>query len=424
MQKLIIEGGIPLEGTVDVGGAKNAVLPILAATLLAEGEVALSRVPDLRDVNTMLDLLVRLGVEVERTGPGRLKTRVVSEEEHTAPYDLVSRMRASFCVLGPLLGRRGRARVSLPGGCAIGVRPIDLHLKGMGALGARIAVEEGYVEAEGPLGGAEMNLAGPHGPSVTGTANVMMAASLSSGRTVIESAACEPEVQDLAAFLNAMGGRVRGAGTPRLEIEGVSRLSGCTFEVIPDRIEAGTLLAAAAATGGNVLVRGAKAEHMTATIETLREAGARVEAEGGGLRAFGPERVSPVDVTTGPYPGFPTDMQAQMTAVLSTAGGNSVVSERIYPDRFMHVAELNRMGARIHKEGSSAVIHGVEALSGAPVMASDLRASASLVLAGLEARGRTAVHRIYHLDRGYERLEEKLRGLGARIERVEDDGTP
>jgi len=269
-----------------------------------------------------------------------------------------------------------------------------------------------------------MNLAGPHGPSVTGTANVMMAASLSSGRTVIESAACEPEVQDLAAFLNAMGGRVRGAGTPRLEIEGVSRLSGCTFEVIPDRIEAGTLLAAAAATGGNVLVRGAKAEHMTATIETLREAGARVEAEGGGLRAFGPERVSPVDVTTGPYPGFPTDMQAQMTAVLSTAGGNSVVSERIYPDRFMHVAELNRMGARIHKEGSSAVIHGVEALSGAPVMASDLRASASLVLAGLEARGRTAVHRIYHLDRGYERLEEKLRGLGARIERVEDDGTP
>ncbi|MHC4778854.1 MAG: UDP-N-acetylglucosamine 1-carboxyvinyltransferase, partial [Planctomycetota bacterium] len=354
-EKLIVEGGATLRGDVHVGGAKNAVLPILAATLLAEGPVPLTRVPDLLDVNTMFDLLEMLGTKVERSGGGCITTEVVDGSGITAPYELVSKMRASFCVLGPLLGRRGRAKVSLPGGCAIGVRPVDLHLKGMEALGARIDVDQGYVEAEGPLRGGEVHLGGPFGPSVTGTANVMMAAALAKGKTVIEAAACEPEVQDLAAFLNAMGAKISGAGTSQLRIEGVESLKGCPFEVIADRIEAGTFMVAAAMTRGDVTVHGAETVHMSAVIDKLREAGASVERSGGGIRVQGPERISAVDVTTLPYPGFPTDMQAQLTAMLSVADGASVVTEKIYPDRFMHIAELNRMGASIHKEGASAV---------------------------------------------------------------------
>ncbi|MHC5079454.1 MAG: UDP-N-acetylglucosamine 1-carboxyvinyltransferase [Planctomycetota bacterium] len=417
MEKLVVEGGGPLRGEVGVSGAKNAVLPILAAVLLTEGEVKLTRVPALRDVATMLDLLRLLGVRVEWEGPGRLSAKVESETTVTAPYELVSKMRASFCVLGPLLSRRGRAKVSLPGGCAIGVRPIDLHLRGLSALGAEIEVKEGYVEAEGVLKGAELFMGGPFGSSVTGTANVMMAATLAQGKTIIEAAACEPEIQDLARFLNSMGARIRGAGSPRLEIEGVKRLQGGAFEVIGDRIEGGTFVVGAALTGGDIRIRGVTVEHMKAVVEKVREAGAVIEPAGEGLHAIGGETIKAVDVTTLPYPGFPTDMQAQLTAMLSVAEGTSVVTEKIYPDRFMHIAELNRMGARIQKEGGSVVIHGVTHLSGAPVMASDLRASASLVLAGLVARGKTEVHRLYHLDRGYEDLEGKLRNLGANVER-------
>jgi UDP-N-acetylglucosamine 1-carboxyvinyltransferase len=334
----------------------------------------------------------------------------------------VRKMRASVCVLGPLLARRGHARVSLPGGCVFGVRPIDLHLKGLKALGARIRIDHGYIDARAEkLRGTTIYLGGAFGSTVLGTANVMMAATLAEGTTVIECAACEPEVADLAGFLNAMGAKIRGAGTPRVEIEGVAELHGVEYKVIPDRIEAGTFLIAAAMTGGDVVVEGAYPEHLSAVIDVLQQMGAQFSCENHTMRVRAEVPCTPIDVTTLPYPGFPTDLQAQMMAYLATANGMSVITEKIYPDRFIHIAELVRMGAKIRKEGPSAIISGVKKLSGAPVMASDLRASASLILAGLVATGITEVHRIYHLDRGYERIEERLAALGAMVRRESEE---
>jgi UDP-N-acetylglucosamine 1-carboxyvinyltransferase len=344
---------------------------------------------------------------------------VVNEADSVARYELVSMMRASFCVLGPLLGKRGFAKVSLPGGCAIGVRPVDLHLKGLAALGAQITVENGYVIAESEgLRGADMYLGGSFGSTVTGTANVVMAAVLADGVTVIDFAACEPEVQELCLLLNKMGASIHGIGSPRLIIEGVKVLRGCEFDVIPDRIEAGTFMVAAAATRGDVIVENVRVDHLGAVIETLRLCGAQVLHTAKSVHVKGSEILHPADITTLPYPGFPTDMQAQFMAMLTLADGISVIQERIYPDRFMHVAELGRLGAKIRKEGSAAVVLGTSRLCGAPVMASDLRASAGLLIAGLAAEGTTEVRRIYHIDRGYERIEERFNALGARIERA------
>jgi UDP-N-acetylglucosamine 1-carboxyvinyltransferase len=422
MDQIVIEGGIPLKGSVSVAGAKNAALPILAATLLCEGECRILGVPNLRDIRTMLRLLTELGCEVEREPDGALRIAVRDEAPYEAPYDIVKEMRASFSVLGPLLARRGRASASIPGGCNLGLRPIDLHLKGFRAMGARIEFDQGYVRAVGPLHGEEIFLAGPFGPTVLGTANVMCAAVLTDGRTVIEGAACEPEIADLARFLIACGARIEGVGSPRLVIDGVERLTGVEWRVIPDRMEAGTIMAAAAATGGDVTLEGAEPRHMSAVTEALRDLGAGVEKLGGaggqrGIRVFGPERPRPLDLTTLPFPGFPTDLQAPFAAILVLAQGMSVVTEKIYPERFMHVAELMRMGASIRKQGPSTIIQGVEQLSGTEVMASDIRGGASLIVAALAARGTTNVHRVYHVDRGYEQIEEKLRSLGARIER-------
>ena len=378
--------------------------------------------PPLADIRTMSMILAELGVSVERTNPTTIECRPGDATAVTARYELVSRMRASFCVLGPLVAKRKKARVSLPGGCVIGLRPIDLHIKGLRSLGARVYVEHGYVVAEADrLKGAEIYLGGAFGSSVTGTANVMMAATLAEGRTVVENAACEPEIQDLAEFLNAMGARISGIGTPRLTIEGVEELGGCRYDVIPDRIEAGTFLVAGAMTRGDLRLVDARLDHLHAVVDSLRRIGVHVYREGGEVRVEAPERPSPIDVTTLPYPGFPTDLQAQFMALLSLADGISVVTEKIYPDRFMHVAELNRMAANIRKEGATTIIMGVPELSGAQVMASDLRASAALVLAGLVAKGRTEVRRVYHIDRGYEKVEEKLRAVGAKIQRLPDE---
>ena len=422
MDKILIQGGIPLRGTVQVRGAKNAALPILFATLLAKGRSVIRKVPHLRDVNSAILILRELGMSVERRKDGSIEVEPEDETRFTAPWDHVRKMRASVCCLGPLLARRGHARVSLPGGCVFGVRPIDLHLKGLKALGARIRIDHGYVDTRSErLRGATIFLGGAFGSTVLGTANVMMAASLAEGTTVIESAACEPEVADLGNFLNAMGAKVRGAGTPRVEIEGVKELEGVEYDVIPDRIEAGTFLIAAAMTGGDVIVDGARVEHLSAVIDVLQSMGVQISAENGSVRVRADVPSQAVDVTTLPYPGFPTDLQAQIMAYLATASGMSVITEKIYPDRFIHISELVRMGARIRKEGPSAIISGVKRLSGAPVMASDLRASASLILAGLVANGLTEVHRIYHLDRGYERIEERLAGLGAMIRRENEE---
>lgn len=424
MDRFVIEGGAELRGEVEVSGAKNAALPILAATILADGECRLEGIPRLRDLTTMLKILETLGVEAGWQDDGSLLTRVVDPSLTRAPYELVKTMRASICVLGPLLGRRGRAEVSFPGGCVIGPRPVDLHLAGLEALGARIRVEGGYIEAERRAGGGlgrgdrEIYLGGPFGPTVTGTANVLSAAVLTPGTTVIQSAACEPEVIDLASFLRAMGADIHGIGSPTLTVRGVERLVGGTWRVIPDRIEAGTLLCAAAVTRGDVTVGNVDPSHLTAPLALLARMGIPVRRRGErALHVAGGERPRPVDVVTLPYPGFPTDLQAQFMAVLSVAAGNSFVTEKIYPERFIHVPELQRMGARIRKEGPTAIVEGVERLSGCPVMASDLRASAALVVAGLAARGTTTVERVYHIDRGYERIEEKLAALGARIER-------
>lgn len=421
MDKFVIQGGVALRGEVDAGTAKNSVLPLLAATLLTRDTCRILDVPRLRDVDTMLKILGALGVECARGEDGSITTRVVDETRSEAPYDLVKTMRASVCVMGPLLGRRRRARVSFPGGCVFGQRPIDLHLKGFEALGTEIEIERGYIVADGArLHGAPMYLGGAFGPTVTGTANVMMAAVLAEGTTLIEMAACEPEVQDLAHFLVKMGADIRGIGTPTLEIHGVGELHGAEFRPVPDRIEAGTFLAAAAITGGQVTVRRCRPEHMRAVVERLQAIGCKVETGPDWISCARRGKLQAADVTTLAYPGFPTDLQAQFMAALCLADGVSVVTEKIYPERFMHVAELQRMRARVRKEGDCAIVLGTDYLSGAEVMASDLRASAALVLAGLVAEGETEVRRVYHMDRGYERMEQKLERLGARIRREAD----
>ncbi len=421
MDKLVVEGGRKLKGEVEISGAKNSALPILAACLLTEEESILENVPDLRDITTMIKLLHALGAKAHYER-GTLVVKPGTNPQPVAPYKLVSTMRASVCVLGPLLTRLGYAEVSLPGGCVIGPRPIDLHLKGLQALGAQIEIQRGYViaKAKRRLQGSDVFLGGAFGSSVLATGNVMMAAALASGKTFIENAACEPEVVDLAQFLKKMGASVRGEGSPRIEIEGVKQLKGARHRIIPDRIEAGTYMVAGAMTGGDVLVKRAIPEHQNALMDRLAQSGVRIERTREGIRVRRNGRLRAVDVTTLPYPGFPTDLQAQMMALMAITPGISIITEKIYPDRFIHVAELNRMGSRIFLEGASAIVHGVKRLSGAPVTASDLRASAALLLAGLVAEGDTEVHRVYHLDRGYERIEEKLSGLGAHVRREKE----
>ncbi|MFQ5680787.1 MAG: UDP-N-acetylglucosamine 1-carboxyvinyltransferase [Candidatus Omnitrophota bacterium] len=415
MDKLIIEGGTVLDGAVDISGAKNAVLPILCAALLTDEACLISNVPDLKDVHLMLKILRVLGAQTEFKN-GMVRIRAKDIKSHIAPYSLVSRMRASFGILGPLLARINKAKVSLPGGCIIGVRPVDLHIKGLRRLGVDIEISNGYVYGRSKrLRGASVYLGGEFGSSVLATANVLMAAARARGETIIEGAACEPEVADLVVFLNKMGARIRGAGTPTLKIEGVERFNGVEHNIIPDRIEAGTFILAGAITGGGIVIRKAIPAHLSALIDKLEAVGVAIKKDGDCLRVRPKSRLKPVNITTLPYPGFPTDMQAQFMSLLTVIPGVSVVAEKIYPDRFMHIAELNRMGARIQKEGPYAVVEGVKFLCGAPVMASDLRASAALVLAGLASRGKTEITRIYHLDRGYERLDKKLERLGAKI---------
>jgi UDP-N-acetylglucosamine 1-carboxyvinyltransferase len=421
MDSIEITGGRPLEGEVHVSGSKNATLPQIAAALLAPGESILRGVPNLADVRTLGRLLHHMGARVERATDGALHVDAAGVDRPEAPYELVKTMRASVLVLGPLLARFGRARVSLPGGCAIGARPIDQHLKALQALGAKIELAHGYVEATADRlrGGTVLfDL-----PTVTGTENIMMAAALAEGRTTLDNCAREPEVVSLADALNAMGARVQGAGSSVITVDGVATLRPMDITTIPDRIEAGTLLAAAMITGGNVLVRGARAGDLDAGVGKLREAGAKVTAEQDGLRIVAPARPEAVDFITAPFPGFPTDLQAQLMACLSVARGASRVVETVFENRFMHVQELSRMGADIAIDGHTAIVRGVEKLSAAPVMATDLRASASLVLAGLRAEGTTVVHRVYHLDRGYESLEKKLAAVGAAIRRVKGGAT-
>jgi UDP-N-acetylglucosamine 1-carboxyvinyltransferase len=416
LQKIVINGGKRLRGEVRVSGSKNAALPILASALLARGRSTFRNVPALGDVRTMGRLLTRLGADVDDAGKGVMRIDTTDAAGHEAPYELVKTMRASVLVLGPLVARLGKARVSLPGGCAIGARPIDQHLKGLEAMGARIELARGYVTATARrLRGASVVF---DMVTVTGTENLMMAAALARGRTTLENAAREPEVEELGRVLNKMGARITGAGTSLITIDGVEELTPIEHSVIPDRIEAGTLLVAAAITGGNVLLRDCLPEHLDAVIAKLRAAGAEVAADGDGIRVRGKAEFRPADVSTQPFPGFPTDMQAQFMVLMTRARGQSVLSETIFENRFMHVPELMRMGADIHIEGRTAIVRGPTRLAGATVMATDLRASACLVLAGLIARGKTEVLRIYHLDRGYDRLDKKLRALGADIRRA------
>ena len=418
MDKMIIHGGARLSGAVSVSGSKNAALPILMATLLSNEPVKLRNVPRLRDVDTALALLRGLGVESAWTGNHELLVHAERVTSHEAPYDLVKTMRASFFVLGPLLARGKRAKVSTPGGCAIGARPVNLHIMGIRALGARVQMRGGYVEAHADrLQGARIWL---DNPSVGATENIMMAAVLAEGKTTIENAAREPEVQDLAKLLVEMGANLRGAGTHVIEIEGVGKLHGADHEVIPDRIEAGSLMVAAAITGGDVSIRDVPVDQLEAVIVKLRETGVSVIAADGGVRVTGGGALRPVELRTLPYPGFPTDLQAQMMALLAQANGTSVITETIFENRFMHALELMRMGADIVMKGSTAVVRGVPHLQGAPVMATDLRASMGLILAGLSAENSTEIARVYHLDRGYEALDAKLSSLGAQIERVKD----
>ncbi len=414
--RLVIDGGTPLRGEVAVSAAKNAALPAMCAALLTSEPLVLDNVPDLADVATMCSVLGLLGSEVSREPTGATTLRVPKLASHEAPYELVSTMRASVLVLGPLLARGGAARVALPGGCAIGVRPIDQHLKGFQKLGADVVIRNGYVEARASrLKGARVTT---DLVTVTGTENLMMAAALAEGTTILENSAREPEVSDLARLLVSMGARIDGAGTERIEIHGVPELRGARHRIIPDRIEAGTLLIAGAITGGDVTLTGVTPRHLTATLAKLEECGAAISVDRDRVRSRGPERPQAADINTSPFPGFPTDMQAQAMALLGLADGLSKITETIFENRFMHAAELCRMGANIVTEGSTAVVRGVPTYQGAPVMATDLRASASLVLAGLAARGTTQISRVYHLDRGYERLDAKLESLGARIRRV------
>jgi len=420
MDKLMIEGGGRLEGTVSISGAKNACLPILAAALLSDEKSVIRNIPALRDMSTMLRILKNFGARVEQDGD-TITVKPAGYKKYTAPYELVSTMRASICVLGPLIAKQRRAEVSFPGGCVIGPRPIDLHLKGLRALGVNLKIERGYIVADGKrLKGGNVYLGGHFGSSVLATANTMMAATLAKGVTVIENAACEPEVVDLAHFLIKMGAKIKGHTTHRIIVEGVKHLHGAEHYVIGDRIEAGTYMVGAAITKGDVTLKNAKLEHMIALVDKLSETGVDVRKVPAGIRVRCPRRLRPVDVITLPYPGFPTDMQAQFMSLMAVTEGISVITEKIYPERFIHISELSRMGADIQLEGPCAIVKGVKHLSGAPVMASDLRASAALVLAGLVAKGRTEVHRIYHLDRGYEKLEEKLTRLGAKVWREKE----
>jgi UDP-N-acetylglucosamine 1-carboxyvinyltransferase len=423
MDKLLVEGGQRLHGEVVISGAKNAALPILCASLLSAEPLVLTNVPRLNDVNTMERLLTQMGVAVDARTPGAVTLDARRIDWPLAPYELVKTMRASILALGPLLARCGEARVSLPGGCAIGLRPVDQHVKGLTAMGATIDLEHGYISATGRLRGATVvfDMA-----TVTGTENLLMAATLAEGTTTLENAAREPEIVDLARCLTAMGARISGAGSDRITVEGVSSLHGATHAVMPDRIETGTFLAAVAATGGDVAVRGAQADSLEAVLDKLREAGARIDVgrdrstkmSGDTLRIRRDGPIMAVSLRTAPHPGFPTDMQAQFMALATLAQGTSVITETIFENRMMHVQELKRLGADIEVEGSTAIVKGVAKLTGADVMATDLRASACLVIAGLIAEGRTTIDRIYHLDRGYERIEQKLSALGARISRV------
>jgi UDP-N-acetylglucosamine 1-carboxyvinyltransferase len=419
MDKIVIEGGNRLVGEVRVSGAKNAALPLMAAALLVDGLTTITNVPRLKDIETFKTLLRHLGSEVSHDAEaGVLRIRTPDVKAPEAPYELVKTMRAAVLVLGPLAARFGRARVSMPGGCAIGARPVNLHLMGLRKMGADVSIDHGYITVKAErLRGAKIYL---DTPTVTGTENLMLAAVHAEGVTVIENAALEPEVACLADALNAMGASVVGAGTDTVRIEGVAELRPAEVRVIPDRIEAGTFLIASAMTRGNVLVRDCPLQNLDSLAAKLREAGASITAEAGGVRVAGDRPIRSVDVKTLPYPGFPTDMQAQMMAMMSIASGLSVITETVFENRFMHVGELKRMGADITVDGRSAVVRGVRALSGAPLMATDLRASASLVLAGLVAEGTTEVSRVYHLDRGYERIEDKLKGLGAAIRRVKE----
>jgi len=421
MDMFCIEGGHVLRGAVRVEGSKNASLPILAATLVIDGPVILERVPRLQDIATMIRLLQSMGAVIEPAVDYSLNVDTRSVCMTIAPYELVRQMRASVCVLGPLLARFGRARVSLPGGCNIGHRPIDLHLRGLAALGADIRLESGYVVAESKrLRGAEIDMQGPHGPTVTGTCNVMIAAVTALGRTIIRNAAREPEVMDLGQFLCSAGAEIQGLGTSAIEIQGVDSLHQVRHRVIGDRIEAATLAAAAAITGGDVLIEEAPEQHMDSVLTLLQEIGVRVSSSAAGLHIRGGGRYSPAQFRTEPYPGLPTDIQAQLMAMLTVVTGESRIVDSVFPERFMHAAELIRMGADIRVQGNSAVVCGVAQLSGAPVMASDLRASAALVLAALAASGRSEIRRVYHLDRGYLAFEQKLNLLGARIERIDE----
>jgi len=419
MDIFCIDGPVRVSGTIKVNGSKNASLPMMAASILAGGRTVLKSLPFLSDISVFGELLGRLGCKVGREENGDFFVDSSSVDNPVGEYEIVRRMRASVCILGPLLGRCGRAQVSMPGGCAIGDRPIDLHLRGLRELGAEIHLKNGYIVAEAPRGlvGKEIFMGGAFGSTVLGTANVLMAAVLARGRTVIESAACEPEIVDLANCLKQMGAKISGIGSPRLIIEGVEGLEPVEYKVIPDRIEAGTFMVAAAITGGELRVINCRLNDMMAVVDKLRRMGVTVEPveDGCVVTRNGPVKSS--DITTQSYPGFPTDLQAQFMALLSLAEGNSVIIEKVFPDRFMHIAELNRMSANLRKEGSAVIVAGVDKLIAAPVMASDLRASAALVLAGLAAEGTTVVNRVYHIDRGYERIEERLNEVGARITR-------
>lgn len=419
MDKLIIEGGKKLSGEIKVSGSKNSTLPILAATLLTDDRCVIHNVPKLRDTLTMIKLLRSLGKNVDYNN----NTAVISgpANSSTAEYKLVSTMRGSFCVMGPLLSKFRTAKVSLPGGCVIGIRPVDLHIKGFKALGAAIEVEGGYVIAKArELKGDLIYLGGVFGPSVLATGNVMMAAVLARGQTIIESAACEPEVEELTEFLIKMGAHIEGKGTSRLVIRGVKRLHGAEYTIGPDRIEAGTFVLMAAATQSTLTIRNIKYAQLLVLVDRLEAAGVRFKKGKDSLTVSGPKKLKPVSITTYPYPGFPTDLQAQFMALMAITPGVSVINDKVFPDRFIHIAELNRMGANIRRDSGVAIVEGVKHLFGAPVMASDLRASAALVLAGLAAKGKTEIHRIYHLERGYEDLESKLKKVGAVIYREKE----
>ena len=419
MDVFLIEGPVRLSGSVSINGSKNASLPIMAATILAAGKSILKAVPHLSDISVFGQLLEQLGCRVSRNHNGDFCIDSAVIDNPVGKYEIVRRMRASICILGPLLARCGRAEVSMPGGCAIGDRPVDIHLRGLRELGAQIHLRNGYIVAEATQGlrGKDIFLGGPFGSTVLGTANVLMAAVTAKGKTVIESAACEPEIADLANCLNKMGAKITGIGSPRLTIEGVRQLRPVEYQVIPDRVEAGTFMVAAAITAGQLRLQNCRLDDMMAVVDRLRNIGVAVETEGDGCVVSRTGPIKTADITTQPHPGFPTDLQAQFMALLSLAEGNSVIIEKVFPDRFMHVAELNRMAANLRKEGQAVIVAGVEKLMGAAVMASDLRASAALVLAGLAAEGTTTIQRVYHIDRGYERIEERLNPVGAKISR-------